>query len=99
MLSDHGQTPGRPFRQRYDETLEQLVSAALARGEVHAPAAVDEAWGDVGAVLADAREDPGVGGRILERATRSRSLEGTVALGPNKDALAERARSDGGDRA
>ena len=38
-------------------------SGALAQGDVHAPAAVDEAWGDVGAVLADARQDPGVGGR------------------------------------
>jgi uncharacterized membrane protein YvlD (DUF360 family) len=94
-LSDHGQTQGRPFRQRYEETLDDLVSAALARGEVHAPAAVDEAWGDVGAVLADARQDPGLGGRILKRATRSRSVEGTVALGPNKDALAERGKSGG----
>jgi uncharacterized membrane protein YvlD (DUF360 family) len=90
VLSDHGQTQGAPFRQRYDETLEELVKGALAQGDVHAPAAVDEAWGDVGAVLADASQDPGLGGRILERATRSRSVEGTVALGPNKEALAER---------
>ncbi len=90
VLSDHGQTQGAPFRQRYDETLEQVVRGALARGQVHAPAAVDEAWGDVGAALADARQDPGIGGRVLARATRSRSVEGTVALGPNREALAER---------
>jgi uncharacterized membrane protein YvlD (DUF360 family) len=90
VLSDHGQTQGAPFRQRYDETLEELVKGALAQGEVHAPAAVDEAWGDVGAVLADARQDPGLGGRVLARATRSREVEGTVALGPNREALAER---------
>jgi uncharacterized membrane protein YvlD (DUF360 family) len=90
VLSDHGQTQGAPFRQRYEQTLEELVKGALARGDVHAPAAVDEAWGDVGAVLADASQDPGLGGRILARATRSRSVEGTVALGPNREALAER---------
>jgi uncharacterized membrane protein YvlD (DUF360 family) len=90
VLSDHGQTQGAPFRQRYDETLEELVKGALAQGNVHAPAAVDEAWGDVGAVLADARQDPGLGGRVLARATRSREVEGTVALGPNREALAER---------
>ncbi len=90
VLSDHGQTQGAPFRQRYDETLEELVKGALAQGDVHAPAAVDEAWGDVGAVLADARQDPGLGGRVLARATRSREVEGTVALGPNREALAER---------
>jgi len=90
VLSDHGQTQGAPFRQRYDETLEELVKGALAQGDVHAPAAVDEAWGDVGAVLADARQDPGLGGRMLARATRNRTVGGTVALGPNRAALEER---------
>ena len=104
VLSDHGQTQGAPFRARYGITLEQLVDGALARGEAHAPAAVDEAWGDVGAVLADARQDPGLGGRALARATRGRAVEGTVALGPNQEALAERAAPSeprlraGGDR-
>ena len=91
VLSDHGQTQGAPFRARYGLTLEQLVDGALAQGQAHAPAAVDEAWGDVGAVLADARQDPGLGGRALARATRSRAVQGTVALGPNQEALAERA--------
>jgi uncharacterized membrane protein YvlD (DUF360 family) len=90
VLSDHGQTQGAPFRARYGVTLEQLVGGALARGEARAPAAVDEAWGDVGAVLADARQDPGLGGRALARATRGRTVEGTVALGPNREALEER---------
>jgi uncharacterized membrane protein YvlD (DUF360 family) len=90
VLSDHGQTQGRPFRQRYGETLEAVVREALEQGEVYAPAAVDEAWGDVGAVLADASQEPSVGGRLLARATSARSVEGTVALGPNREALAER---------
>ena len=90
VLSDHGQTQGAPFRQRYGETLQEVVNGALARGEAYAPAAIDEAWGDVGAVLADARQEPGVGGRVLARATQGRTVDGTVALGPNRDALAER---------
>lgn len=90
VLSDHGQTQGAPFRQRYGETLQEVVRGALAQGEVYAPAAVDEAWGDVGAVLADARQEPSVGGRMLARATSARSVEGTVALGPNREALAQR---------
>jgi hypothetical protein len=65
---------------------------------MHPPAAVDEAWGDVGAVLADARQEPSVGGRMLARATRSRSVEGTVALGPNRDALAQRAEPGASER-
>jgi hypothetical protein len=99
VLSDHGQTPGAPFRQRFGETLEEVVRDALAHGGVRAPAAVDEAWGDVGALLGDAREEPGVGGRILSRATQSRSVEGTVALGPNREALAERSAADGSGEA
>ncbi len=105
VLSDHGQTQGAPFRQRYGETLEDVVRGALAQGEVYAPVAIDEAWGDVGAVLADASQEPNVGGRMLARATRSRSVDGTVALGPNREALAERntmsfsgTREDGGER-
>jgi uncharacterized membrane protein YvlD (DUF360 family) len=90
VLSDHGQTQGAPFRQRYGETLEELVRGALAHGRVSAPAAVDEAWGDVGAMLADASQEPSVGGRVLARATRARTIDGTVALGPNRAALAER---------
>ena len=90
VLSDHGQTQGAPFRQRYGETLEEVVRGALAQGDVFAPAAIDEAWGDVGAVLADARQEPSAGGRVLARATRSRAMEGTVALGPNREALAQR---------
>lgn len=90
VLSDHGQTQGAPFRQRYGETLEDVVRGALAQGDVYAPAAIDEAWGDVGAVLADARQEPSVGGRMLARATRSRSVEGTVGLGPNREALEQR---------
>ncbi len=88
-LSDHGQTQGRPFRQRYGQTLEELVKAALAGGDVRAPTAVEEGWGDLGAVLADAREDDSAGGHILRRATRGRTTQGTVALGPNRDALSE----------
>jgi uncharacterized membrane protein YvlD (DUF360 family) len=89
VLSDHGQTQGAPFAQRYGETLQELVRGALAQGAVYAPAAIDEAWGDIGAVLADARQEPGIGGRALARATRSRSVQGTIALGPNREALAQ----------
>ncbi len=32
VLSDHGQTQGAPFRQRYGETLEDVVRGALGPG-------------------------------------------------------------------
>ena len=34
VLSDHGQSQGRPFRQRYGEELEEVVRGALAGGGV-----------------------------------------------------------------
>jgi uncharacterized membrane protein YvlD (DUF360 family) len=94
VLSDHGQTQGAPFSQRYGKTLQEIVQAALSQGEAYAPAAPEEAWGNVGGVLADASQEPGLGGRTLARVTRGRTVEGTVALGPNREALAERSRPE-----
>jgi uncharacterized membrane protein YvlD (DUF360 family) len=42
VLSDHGQTQGRPFRQRYGMELAEVVQGALSGGTVYAPAAPDE---------------------------------------------------------
>ena len=94
-LSDHGQTQGRPFRQRHGHTLEEVVKQALTGAEVRAPTTVEESWGNLGAVLADAREEGSTGGRMLRRATRGRTIRGTVALGPNRAALGEPGASDG----
>jgi uncharacterized membrane protein YvlD (DUF360 family) len=89
VLSDHGQTQGRPFRQRHDETLEEVVRrlAQADAGEIAAPAAIDEAWGALGTLLADAREDDSAAGRALRRATEERMADGMVALGPNREAM------------
>lgn len=99
VLSDHGQTQGAPFRQRHGETLEEVVRRLTDpdMGAVAAPAAVDEAWGDLGALLADAREDDSAAGRLLKRATSDRVADGTVALGPNREALREHAEVNAAD--
>jgi uncharacterized membrane protein YvlD (DUF360 family) len=88
VLSDHGQTQGAPFRQRFGAGLEDVVREAAA-GAIQAPRPVDEAWGDLGAVLTEAREDRSLGGRIVRRVTRGRMRESVVALGPNEEALAQ----------
>jgi uncharacterized membrane protein YvlD (DUF360 family) len=89
VLSDHGQSQGRPFRQRYGAELEELVRSAIAGGEVYAPPAPDEGVSAVGGALTDARDEAGAGGRMLARATRDRVVDGEVVLGPNRAAVEE----------
>ncbi len=87
VLSDHGQTQGRPFRQRYELTLEELVEGGLGGVDVFAPAAIDEGFSSVSGALTEARAENSVAGRIVARATRDRMVDGEVALGPNREAL------------
>ena len=96
VLSDHGQSQGRPFRQRYGEELEQLVREALSRGDVYAPPAPDEGLSSVGGALTDARDEDTAGARMLARATRDRVIGGEVVLGPNREA-AEQAERPGSE--
>jgi uncharacterized membrane protein YvlD (DUF360 family) len=98
VLSDHGQTQGRPFRQRYGLELEELVRDALADGDVYAPPAPDEGLSSVGGALTDARDEESAGGRMLARATRDRMVEGEVVLGPNREAVEQPGR-DASDHA
>ena len=87
VLSDHGQSQGRPFRQRYGVELEELVGGALAGGDVFAPAASDEGLSSVGGALTDARDEEGTGARLLARATSDKLVDGEVVLGPNRETV------------
>jgi uncharacterized membrane protein YvlD (DUF360 family) len=98
VLSDHGQSQGRPFRQRYGVELEELVRDALTAGDVYAPPAPDEGLSSVGGALTNARDEQTAGGRMLARATRDRMVEGEVVLGPNREA-AENANRNASDHA
>jgi uncharacterized membrane protein YvlD (DUF360 family) len=99
VLSDHGQSQGRPFRQRYGETLEEVVQGALRKGDVFAPASADEGMTTVGGALTDARDEDTAAARALARATRDRMVEGEVALGPAREALEEQKSEAAGDHA
>jgi uncharacterized membrane protein YvlD (DUF360 family) len=93
VLSDHGQSQGRPFRQRYDVELGELVQGALRDGQVFAPAPSDEGLSTVGGALTDARDEDNAGARMLARATRDNLVDDEVVLGPNRRAVEEE-RSD-----
>jgi hypothetical protein len=93
VLSDHGQSQGRPFRQRYGLELGDLVRDALRGGDVFAPRGSDEGLSTVGGALTDARDEDHPGARILARATRDSLVDGEVVLGPNRAAV-EAEKSD-----
>src|SRR5919198_1475358 len=99
VLSDHGQSQGRPFRQRYGIELGDLVQESLRHGDVFAPAAADEGLSSVGGALTDARDEDNAAAKVVARAPRNSLVEGEVVLGPNKKAMEEAKRDSSGNAA
>ena len=95
MVSDHGQTQGAPFHDRYGITLEELVRS-LMEGEVTSLDATNdvEGWGHVNTFLTEASRTPGTTGRIMRRTMRGNTEDGVVALG-DTDAQLKGARVEG----
>jgi hypothetical protein len=88
VLSDHGQTQGATFLERYGHTLEQLVRDACETADVDATGSgEDEALGRLGAALTEAATGEGVGARAVRTATRNRRVGGEVRFGDEKPAL------------
>jgi len=81
VLADHGQTQGATFKQRYGETLDEVVQR-LAGERVAAPVLAAEGWNNVNGLLTDAAADESRMGKVVERATRSKAVDGEVVLGP-----------------
>ena len=75
VVSDHGQSLGATFLQRYGLTLEELVRQLMG-GEVSVIAATGrvEEWGGVNAVLSEAKQAGGATGRLADLATREDSV-------------------------
>jgi hypothetical protein len=82
ILSDHGQSQGATFRQRYGSTLDEVVRALMG-GDATAvtPAAEGEGWGPVNVLLSEIRARPGVAGKVAASALRGRTVDGAVEVG------------------
>lgn len=90
VLSDHGQSQGATFKQRYDITLEELVRQLVeGKAAVEAAGAVAEHWSYLSAPLTDAvvGSQQQVSAKVLRRAVKGKTREGEVVLGPERDAL------------
>ena len=83
VLSDHGQTQGATFLQRYGVTLEDHVRSLMSAGsDVAAPQVVSEGWGNLNGALTEAVSDEESRlGRVLKVATRNHIVDGDVVLG------------------
>ena len=84
VLSDHGQTQGATFRQRYGMTLREVIEQLLPAGlRIHARLDTDEDWGHVAALVSEvAQQEPHMLGRFVRTAARDRVEDGEVTVGP-----------------
>ncbi|HEU4421454.1 MAG TPA: alkaline phosphatase family protein, partial [Pilimelia sp.] len=97
VLSDHGQSQGATFRQRFGETLEHVVRRLLSNGGAPAAGVATahaEQWGPVNALLTGVAGRSGPAGSATRAAIRSYAVTGEVALGPAEEEQRAIERSD-----
>ena len=96
VLSDHGQSQGETFRDRYEQTLEELVRGACEADSVIAAEAGDEdGLSYLSAGLTEVARDDTVAARAVRAATRERSDDGVVTL--DADSRREVEQTHGGE--
>ncbi len=91
VLSDHGQSQGATFLDRYGVTLEALVDEHVNAGTSTVEGNPSEALGYMGASLTEAAGGTGAPARMVRRLTRGRGTEGEVILGEQDSPGAARA--------
>ncbi len=88
VLSDHGQSQGATFKQRWGASLRDVVEGAVAReaGERRDPVTggfeTDEGWQTVSALLTDVLSE-GRPESLVSRSLRRRLRDGEVFVGPH----------------
>ncbi len=81
VLSDHGQSQGETFRDRFGRTLEELVRECCDGGAVFAAiGGDDDALSYLSAGLTEVARDDTVAGRAVRTATRGQVADGAVML-------------------
>jgi uncharacterized membrane protein YvlD (DUF360 family) len=85
VLSDHGQSQGATFLQRYGRTLEQVVQDACGTADVEAAAPEGEDRMYLNATVTEAAGGSGVVAKGLRRATKDKTVDGAVVLGRERE--------------
>jgi hypothetical protein len=81
VLSDHGQSQGATFLDRYGKTLEQLVHEATDSDSTAGGGHPDEALGYLGASLTEASAADTKMAGVVRRTSKSHTVHGAVELG------------------
>jgi hypothetical protein len=91
VLSDHGQSQGATFLQRYTQSLEDLVQEAVDAGAEAVGGQPTEALAFLGTSLTEASAGDSRAARVVRRVSRGHAVDGEVRLGEdgNADADAE----------
>ncbi|MGC4942859.1 alkaline phosphatase family protein [Kribbella sp. DT2] len=83
VLSDHGQSQGSTFLQRYGRTLTQVVDDLVdTTKEPVAATGRSEGWGPVNAFLTELSLRRSVAGSVTRKALQGKATRGEVELGP-----------------
>jgi len=105
LLSDHGQSQGATFKQRYDMTLEEVVRQLVSEEHtVESIESEDAGWGYLNIFFTDVLHDIIPAGeqivaRLLRRWLKNRIHLGQVVLGPYRKYLERLGVSTGEERA
>jgi putative membrane protein len=96
ILSDHGQTGGATFKQRYDMSLEEFVQQLMHEGvEVGSYETAGEAYGHLSVVMADTIHNETSGAsKVMGRALKDQTVDGQVHIGPEAEQALERAQKE-----
>ncbi len=87
FLSDHGQSAGATFKQRYQMTLEDLIRKLAKDTHVEGGVDVHEDWKHVNVFLTEAiQSETKAVSAPLGQVLKKRTVDGGVALGPEAEA-------------
>lgn len=88
VVSDHGQSQGSTFRQRFGETIEDWLRTRMAAPVMVEATAPTEQWGQMSAVLTEVSASEGAMPSMARRALKDQTRDGIVELGPMKEGRA-----------
>src|SRR4051812_13240842 len=86
VLSDHGQSQGATFRQRYGLPLQDLVSGLMNSGSVAASTGLDETVGPINTFLTQIEQQGSATGKLTKRVFHAGTHDGGVRLDKSPDA-------------